>query len=609
MTWMTIAYPMAIGACVTMALIHLRTGLHRAPGQAYLLFSFNALVVAVYACFELALACAENPAQYLALLRWLDIMAALQVVTTAAFVWVFFGTGRKWLALLAPAVTCLALIADLLPQPKLVFLQITGIRRVPTFGGATYTVADGVTSPWNAMFYLGVFLLVVFVADASVTLWRQGARRRAGVVGGAITLFVLAGGAQAALVDTGILRTPYLLSFAYLAILAAMGMELSAGVLRAAQLAQDLRESEARMSLASEAAGFGVWMWSIARNQVWGSARWLELFGFAPDVTVDFEKVIQRIHPDDRETVEREARRALADHSDYAGEYRVLLPDNTLRWIAARGRMYPAAHDKPARMLGTAIDVTERKQAEQEIAAQREEVSHLSRVTTLGEISGSLAHELNQPLGAMLVNTDSAQLHLQRPTPNLDAVRAILADIHTDGLRAGEIIHGMRAFLRRKELEMQPLEVGLLAGEAVKLISANAATRKTTVGLEIPPGLPRVTGDRVHLQQVLLNLLVNGMDAMSNCPVADRRITIRASRLDPHKVEIAVSDAGVGIPPGELDRVFTPFHTTKQGGLGLGLPICRSIVEAHGGSISINNNPDRGATARFSLAACVEGQA
>jgi signal transduction histidine kinase len=201
----------------------------------------------------------------------------------------------------------------------------------------------------------------------------------------------------------------------------------------------------------------------------------------------------------------------------------------------------------------------------------------------------------------MLVNTDSADLHLQTPTPKLDEVRAILADIRKDGLRAGEIIHGMRAFLRRKELDMQPLEVGQLARDAVKFISADAVARKTTVGLEIPPGLPRVIGDRVHLQQVLLNLLVNAMDAMSSCPMADRHITIRATRPDQHTVEIAVSDAGVGIPPGDLDRIFTPFHTTKHGGLGLGLPICRSIVEAHGGSISIKNNSDRGTTARFSL--------
>ena len=195
---MTIAWPMAIGACVTMGLIQLRVGLRRTPGAAHLLFALNAFVVAVYSVFELALTRADSPAQYLAWLRWLDIMAALQVATTAAFVWVFFGTGRKWLAWLGPGLSCIALIADLLPQPKLVYLQLTGIRTIKTFGGATYTVADGVGNPLNALFYLGVVVLIVFVADASITLWRRGAHRRAAVVGGAITFFVLFACVQAA---------------------------------------------------------------------------------------------------------------------------------------------------------------------------------------------------------------------------------------------------------------------------------------------------------------------------------------------------------------------------------------------------------------------------
>ena len=247
------------------------------------------------------------------------------------------------------------------------------------------------------------------------------------------------------------------------------------------------------------------------------------------------------------------------------------------------------------------------RKSEAEIVRQRDEVAHLARVTTLGEISGSLAHELGQPLGAILANTDSIEMLLQSPTPDLAEVRVILADIRRDDLRASEIIHGMRAFLRRQELNLQPLEVRCLAEETVKLVSSDAAARKTTVGLEIPPDLPLVRGDRIHLQQVLLNLLVNGMDALSTSPVADRRMTNRAARIAPHTVEFAVSDAGVGIPPADLDQIFTPFHTTKQGGLGLGLPICRSIIEAHGGSISLQNNPDRGTTARFTLPACQEG--
>jgi len=593
---------MAIGACVTMGLIQLRVGLRCTPGGAHLLFALNAFVVAVYSCFELALACADSPAQYLGLLRWLDITAGLQVVTTAAFVWVFFGTGRKGLALLAPGLSCLALVADLMPQPKLVYLQLTGIRKLPTFGGATYTVADGVENPWNALFYLGVLLLVVFVADASITLWRRGARRRAAVIGGAITFFVLAGGTQAALVDNGIMRTPYLLSFAYLAILVAMGLELSDDALRASQLERDLHEAEHRLALATDAANLGIWIRDLVRNEIWADDKWRAMLGFATSERIDLDCYLQKLHPEDRAAVSQTLAKALNGKGGYETEYRVALPDGQTRWIASRGHVEFNGGGKPILVRGVSVDITNRKQAEQDLTHRRNEVAHLARVTTLGEISGSLAHELNQPLGAILTNTDSIEMHLQSPSPDLTEVRAILADIRRDDLRASEIIHGMRAFLRRKELDLQPLEVAHLAEAVVKLVSSDAATRKTTVGLELPPDLPHVRGDRIHLQQILVNLLVNGMDAMGTCPVADRRITIRAAQVDPHIVEITVSDAGVGIPPGELNRLFTPFHTTKQGGLGLGLAICRSLVEAHGGTISLQNNPQRGTTARFTLA-------
>ena len=251
---MTLLWPMAIGACATMGFIQLWVGFRRLPGTANLLFALNAFVVAGYAYFELALTRTDSIAGYLTLLRGLDIMAGLQVVTTAAFVQVYFGTGRKWLAFLAPSLSCVALIADFMPQPKMVYLQITGIRKIATFGGATYTIAEGVENPLNALFYMGVLLLLVFVVDASVLLWHRGERRRAAIIGGTITFFILTGGTQAALVDNGIIRTPYLLSFAYLAILIAMGVELSNDVLNAAQLASDLRVSQQQMVMANDSA-------------------------------------------------------------------------------------------------------------------------------------------------------------------------------------------------------------------------------------------------------------------------------------------------------------------------------------------------------------------
>ena len=398
----------------------------------------------------------------------------------------------------------------------------------------------------------------------------------------------------------GALRMPIVVSFPFLAVLLAMSYELSRDVRRATQLSDDLRESEERMTLAAEAAGFGVWMWSIPRNQVWGSERWLRLLGFALDATVSFEMVMQRIHPDDRERVEREVRRAVEDRSDYVGDYRIVLPDGTQRWVVARGRMHSGQRGKPDRMLGATIDITERKQAELEIAQQRNELAHVGRISTMGQLASALAHELNQPLGAILRNAEAAELFLQDPSPDLDEMRAILADIRADDQRAGAVIDRMRGLMKRREVEFRRLDLNLLADEVMTLVRSDAEMRRVRLVLESDPALPPVHGDRVQLQQVLLNLLLNAMEAPNDNPPGKQLVEVRI-RPAGATVEVAVSDNGHGIVADKLLRVFEPFYTSKPNGLGMGLTISRSIIEAHGGRLWAENNADGGATFHFTL--------
>lgn len=600
MTWITVLWPMVTGACVTMALIHLRTGLRQRPGEAHLLFSINALVVAVFSCLELASTRVTSPAQFLELQRWLDFVGAALFVSLTAFVWVFLGTGRKWLALLGPVVMCAPLIFDLLPQPKGVFLQIPTLRTVQTFGGATYTVAEGDRNPWLLLFYLGVLLILVFVADASVTLWRQGTRRRAAVVGGTITLFVLGAGVQASLVDTGVLRTPYLVSFAYLAIVMAMGMELSHDVLEAAQLARDLRESEARMTLAADAANLGIWTRDLVRNEIWASDKWRALFGFSKSERLEPNLILQHLHPDDREVFVKTVARAVEDGGGYETDLRIVLPDGQLRYVVSRGRVEFNGAGKPVLVRDVSIDITARKQAEAEALQQRTELAHLSRVTMLGELSSSLAHELNQPLGAILRNTEAAELFLEDPSPDLEELRAILADIRSDDQRAGAVIERMRSLLKKREVEHNLLDLNVLVSEVVGLVQPDAGSRKVQLAVEAVSAIPLVRGDRVQLQQVLLNVLLNAMDAVSECAPDRRRVTVRV-RPAGDMVEVTVSDTGQGIPPDKFARLFDPFFTTKANGMGMGLPISRRIMEVHLGSIRAENGTASGAIFHFTL--------
>ena len=557
MTWITIAYPMAIGACVTMALIHLRTGLRRAPGEAYLLFSLNALVVAVYACFELALACAESPAQYLALLRWLDIMAAMQVVSLAAFVWVFFGTGRKWLALLAPAVTCVALIADLLPQPKLVFLQITGIRRVPTFGGATYTVADGVTSPWDAMFYLGVFLLVVFVADASVTLWRQGARRRAGVVGGVITLFVLAGGAQAALVDTGILRTPYLLSFAYLAILVAMGMELSADLLRAAQLARELRESEQRFRQVAETAAEFIWEADLEGLYIYASPAVERTLGYTAEELVGKKHFYDLFVPAAREELKAAAFRVFAARQSFrAFPNANVTKSGKIVHLETSGS---PVLDTAGRLLGyrgADTDVTERRRAE---AAARELAGRLinAQEAERSRIARDLHDDFSQRLALISIELEIIG---QKPPAQADAIRGRMGELSAQVKSLSSEVHRLAHELHPSKLDQLGLGAAL-RGFCKEL----AAAHEIAIEFEprdVPQRLPKDVA--LCLYRIAQEALQN---VVKHSGASGAKVALAAHGQELH---LTVADDGAGFdteagPPGRSLGIVEHARTRADG--------------------------------------------
>ena len=215
-------------------------------------------------------------------------------------------------------------------------------------------------------------------------------------------------------------------------------------------------------------------------------------------------------------------------------------------------------------------------------------------MSTVGQLTSALAHELNQPLGAILRNAEAAEIYLQKEKPDLEEIRAILADIRRDDQRAGRVIDRMRVLLKRRRHESKTLEFGELLTETVALVRPDARMRQVGLTLQMPPKLPAVRGDRVQLQQVLLNLMLNGMDAMNNGAKTGRLLTVRAWTAEDGSVEVSVSDCGVGIAPENVERLFEPFLTTKPNGMGMGLAISQTIIEAHGGKIWGGNNTPRG---------------
>jgi PAS domain S-box-containing protein len=260
------------------------------------------------------------------------------------------------------------------------------------------------------------------------------------------------------------------------------------------------------------------------------------------------------------------------------------------------------------KILSIVRDITARKRAELEAEANRRELAHLSRVAMLGELSGALAHELSQPLTAVLSNAQAARHLLERHPADVEQLRAALDDIIRNDKRAGAVIDRLRTLLRKGDTALHPLDVNDVARDVMDLADGELMSRRVTVKTTLAPGMPLVQGDRVQLQQVVLNLVLNACDAMTNTDAPDRQLALSTSTNDGF-VELVVSDRGTGIPEGQLERVFEPFVTFRQQGLGLGLAISRSIVTAHGGSIRAENNADGGATFRCLLPIAVDRNA
>jgi PAS domain S-box-containing protein len=310
---------------------------------------------------------------------------------------------------------------------------------------------------------------------------------------------------------------------------------------------------------------------------------------------------ISHVYPDDRNWALALCQQATADGRDHVMQYRMLTADGRVRWIHDMVRILDGGSSGRRRLRSVMVDITERKQAELEAQQQRQLLTHVTRVATLGELSGALAHELSQPLTSILSNAQAAQRLLTREAVDLAEVREILKDIVDDDRRAGAVIHRWRTLMRKGETLLQPLDLNDVTNEVLRLAHSELIAHGVTVTARLTPSLPAVRGDRVGLQQVILNLIVNACDAMKLNEPAHRHLTVITEPDGEGAVQVSIADHGGGIPPEKIERVFEPFFTTKDGGLGLGLAICRSIVATHGGRLWVTNNEDRGATFCFSL--------
>ena len=367
---------------------------------------------------------------------------------------------------------------------------------------------------------------------------------------------------------------------------------------RAVKAAMD---AERRLSLAVEAAQMGVYDWDLVTGEVIWSPQNAKLFGITlaefGGTYLDFERLVV---PEDFPAIRDAIQESLEKGTNFAAEYRVVWPDNTQRWLAARARVYTDADGKPIRMVGTAVDVTARKAAEDAARLKEVELAHMWRVAMTGQLASGIGHELNQPLTAALnyANVCASEAKPGMSGRLLAAIEGVVQEVR----RAGTIVARMRAFVHNQPPKHVRIDLNAIVHDAARIMKFDLDRNGIVLHLNLTDGLPSAMGDAVQVQQILVNLMFNAMESMKGAEPGHNSLTLRTS-LGPNDrgVYVSVIDSGKGVSQEDFGRLFEPFFTTKQNGLGVGLSLSRSIAESHGGQLIAAINEDAGMTFRLSL--------
>ncbi|WP_224031113.1 trifunctional serine/threonine-protein kinase/ATP-binding protein/sensor histidine kinase [Paraburkholderia caribensis] len=364
-----------------------------------------------------------------------------------------------------------------------------------------------------------------------------------------------------------------------------------------AALYAELQRSEAFLAQGQRISHTGSFGWSSSSGEHYWSEEGYNIIEYDRRVRPSIDLLLQRVHPDDRDFVSRALDAATRERKDFDSEHRFLMPDGRIKHIHATGR---AVNTGNLEFVGAVRDITERRRAEESLRQAMTDLARINRATTMGELAASLAHEVNQPITGAIAYASACLRWLDREKPNLDEARAAAANMGRDGRRAAEIVGRVRKQFEKGALNREAFDVGEIIQETVGLLRGEVARYDMSVRTELAAHLPPVIGDRVQLQQVAMNLIVNGMEAMKDVD-GPRALVVRSEWTTDGHILVSVSDTGIGVPPQLAEQIFDPFFTTKPHGTGMGLRISRSIVESHGGHLWVVSSDGPGSTFQFTL--------
>jgi PAS domain S-box-containing protein len=364
-----------------------------------------------------------------------------------------------------------------------------------------------------------------------------------------------------------------------------------------------LRRSESYLAQAQSLTQSGSWAWNVRTGTIFWSQEIFHIYEYDPaKMKPTWSHFLERVYPEDRPGVEQRAKMEATqkERVDSEGEFRIVLPDGRIKHLHSIARPVMDESGELTEIIGTVMDITATKQAEEALRQTRADLAHVSRVNTMGELTASLAHEVNQPIAAAVTNANTCLRWLTRDSPDVEEARAAAIRIVNDGRRAAEIISRIRLLFKKGTPEQELVDVNETIREMIVLLRGEATRYSISVQMELASDLPQVMGDRVQLQQVLMNLIMNGFDAMKDVD-GTRELSVKSQRAENEQLLITVSDTGVGLPPQQADEIFNAFFTTKLNGTGMGLRISRSIVESHGGRLWAANNSPHGASFHVTL--------
>jgi two-component system, LuxR family, sensor kinase FixL len=588
MSWITIIWSLIWSACFTLAALHLLIWWRNRREWANLFFALMAMMMSAITFCEFKLMQAETIGEYGLVLRWTHVPFWVLLLSMVAFVRIHFRAGRPWLAWAACGLRTVSLILNFVFTPNLNYREITGLSHI-RFLGESVSVAEGVPNSWMLVGQASLLLFLAFIMDVMITVWRRSGWGRERFLVCTILFFLTMEVGLIISVLWGIIAIPFMPGLLFVGVIAAMGFELSDGVIQAAKLSKDwqitfdsvpyplmILGSDCKIVQANVATQS---FFDLPRESILGSDY--HTLMHRTEETVEGYSWLKTIQPGRREEKE------FYDESRQA-------------WFHVSADPIFNEKKEVKQIIFRIQNITEKKRIEAEAFAFRKELLRTDRVMRMGELTASLAHELNQPLAAILSNAGAALRFIESDKLDLGELTEILQDIVNDDKRAGKIIRSLRSMVKPEEAVLELIDINPLVLEVVALFNSEAIIRRIKVETDLAYPLPDVTADKVQIQQVIVNLMMNAADAMlANSEI--RKMVIRTQPAGKAEVLVAIRDFGPGVDEKELPRIFEPFFTTKRSGLGMGLSLSLSIIEASGGHLWAENNPDGGATFFFKL--------